>query len=83
MFNVATVDANHNKVRLRSSARVHAQIVAPQTSVLIDGGAQLFGSIIAGTLNLDDGEIHIDEDLFAGAGGSVTLTPVVWRSIAP
>ena len=82
VFNVATVDANHNKVRLRSSGRIYAQIVAPQTSVLVDTGAQLFGSVVAGTLNVDDGEIHIDEVLFTGAGGGVTLTPVVWRSIA-
>ncbi len=62
-------------IELAGNMSMHATVFAPNSNVTIEGGSDLYGSVIAGFLTLGGGSnIHVDESL---PFSSVDATPPV------
>lgn len=73
----ATVSLNANTV-------LHAAIYAPEASITIPAGFELFGSLIARSLNFGEGSrLHFDESLLYESEQEVlALETLIWRPIS-
>ena len=67
-----------------SNAKMYGTIYAPNAHVAIDSNFELFGAMIAHSIDLDsNSRIHYDESLVAAMGDSeIVWQRVCWRSLA-
>ena len=74
---LATVSFNANTV-------LHGAIYAPDASITIPAGFELFGSLIARSLNFGEGaRLHFDESLLYESDEEVlALETLIWRPIS-
>ncbi|MGB0330379.1 MAG: pilus assembly PilX N-terminal domain-containing protein [Planctomycetota bacterium] len=73
----ATVSLNANTV-------LHGAIYAPDASITLPAGFELFGSLIARSLNFgDDARLHFDESLlYESDEETLALETLIWRPIS-
>ena len=77
-----SVAGDTGRVLLETKAVLVGRLYAPGRHVVLDDGAEVRGSVVAGRITLDGGSrIHVDEALFRGQNRSKRFERLAWRPL--
>jgi hypothetical protein len=69
-------------VEFNSNSKFYGTILAPNAAIVLQSNFELFGSILARSIDLrSNASFHFDEALLGGAGHIASFETVAWREV--